>query len=78
VAAILEGLADRIRPGAAASVNDVDGSLAALRESIAAEVVALAEAPGYAGTVALYRELEAAVSRVASGDGLPAPAEDRD
>ena len=78
VAEILEGLADRIRPGAAASVNDVDGSLAALRESISAQVVAIAETPGYAGTVALYRELEAAVSRVASGDGLPAPAENRD
>jgi len=69
VAAILEGLA-------VPSANDADGSLAALRQSIAAQVVAIEEAPGSAGTVALYRELEAAVSRVASGDGLPAPAED--
>src|SRR3989475_7142454 len=74
VAAILEGLADRVRHGGARPAIDVDASLAALERSIAAEVGAVGEDTTYGGALALYRELAVAVNRVASSDILLIPA----
>jgi hypothetical protein len=70
VAAILEGFADRVRPGGMVPASDVTGSLAVLERAIAAQVDAVGEAPPDAGALALYRELAVAVSRVASSDIL--------
>jgi multidrug resistance protein MdtO len=64
VAVILDGIADRIRRGGAAPVIDVDGSGPALEQSVGAD----ADAPRAtipAGSLPLYRELAAAVNRVA-------------
>jgi len=66
VAAILEGLADRVRHGGARPAIDVDASLAAFERSIAAELGAVGEDTAYAGPFVLYRELAVAVNRVAS------------
>jgi hypothetical protein len=64
VAVILDGVADRIRRGGAAPVIDVDGSGPALEQSFGPD----ADAPRAAipaGSLRLYRELAAAVNRVA-------------
>jgi hypothetical protein len=63
VAVILDGIADRIRRGAA-SVIDVDGRGSALEQSVGTD----ADAPRVAvpaGSPPLYRELAAAVNRLA-------------
>jgi multidrug resistance protein MdtO len=66
VAAILEGVADRVRIDAVAPTIDLDRSLGDLDRSLAA---AQADASStYAGALALYRELVVAVNRVAAGD----------
>ena len=69
VAAILEGLAERVRPGETTAAIDVNGSLAALERSIAAQVDAIGGDVTYAGTFELYRELAVAVNRAASSEG---------
>jgi len=69
VAAILEGLAERVRPGETTAAIDVNGSLAALEWSIAAQVDAIGGDVTYAGTFELYRELAVAVNRAASSEG---------
>ena len=74
VAAILEGLADGVGDGGAARAKDVDGSLAALEGSIAAQVDAVREDARYAPTTALYRELGVAVNRVVSAYSRSLPA----
>ena len=74
VAAILDSLADRIRPGGTAAGNDLNGALAAFDASIAAQVDALGDDVSHAGTLALYRELAVAVHRAVS----PAPRSDRE
>jgi multidrug resistance protein MdtO len=66
VATILERLADGVRDDGAARAIDVDGSLAALEGSIAAQVDAVREDGRYAPTTALYGELSVAVNRVVS------------
>jgi Fusaric acid resistance protein family len=66
VAAILEGIGDRVRRGGAGPAIDVDGSLAAFERSIAAHVDAVGEDATYAGPLVLYRELAVAVNRTAS------------
>ena len=66
VATILEGLADGVRDGAAARAIDVEGPLAALEGSIAAQVDAVREDGRYAPTTTLYGELSVAVNRVVS------------
>ena len=71
VAAILEMLTHRVQPDGAAPATDLTSSLAAFGSSIAAQVDALGEDATHAGTLALYRELAAAVNRVASSDRLP-------
>ncbi len=68
VAAILEGLADRVRQGGTAAATDVTGSLAALELSIAAQVKPIGEDTTHAGALVLYRELAVAVNRLVSGD----------
>jgi len=68
VAAILEGLADRVRQGATAPATDVTGSLAAWELSIAAQVKAIGGDATQAGALVLYRELAVAVNRLASDD----------
>jgi len=68
VATILEGLANRVRPGGAPPAIDVDGPLAALEPSIGIPVDATGEDVTYAGALALYRELAVGVNRVASSD----------
>jgi multidrug resistance protein MdtO len=66
VAAILEGVADRVRIDAVAPTIDLDRSLGDLDRSLAA---AQADASStYAGALALYRELAVTVNRVAAGD----------
>src|SRR3989442_1788627 len=74
VAALLAGLADRVRQGGAGAAIDVDGSLAAFERSIAAHADAVGEDATYTGALALYRELAAAVNRVASSDMRLIPA----
>jgi multidrug resistance protein MdtO len=64
VAAILEALASGVRDGAAARAIDVEGPLAALERSIAAQVDAVRDDGRYAPTTALYGELSVAVNRV--------------
>jgi multidrug resistance protein MdtO len=64
VAVILDGIADRIRRGGAAPVIDVDGSGPALEQSVGADVDA-PRAAIPAGSPPLYRELAAAVNRLA-------------
>jgi multidrug resistance protein MdtO len=64
VAVILDGVADRIRPSGAAPVIDVDGSGPALEPSFGSDADALGAAIP-AGSLRLYRELAAAVNRVA-------------
>ena len=64
VAVTLDGVADRIRRGGAAPVIDVDGSGPALEQSFGPD----ADAPRAAmpaGSLRLYRELAAAVNRLA-------------
>jgi multidrug resistance protein MdtO len=68
VAAILEGLADRVRQGGTAAATDVTGSLAAWELSIAAQVKAIGEDATQAGALVLYRELAVAANRLASSD----------
>jgi len=70
VAAILEGLADRVRQGGAEAAVDLDGSRAALERSIAAQIAAVGENATYFGMLALYHELSIAVNQVASNDTL--------
>jgi multidrug resistance protein MdtO len=66
VAAILEGVADRVRIDAVAPTIDLDRSLGDLDRSLAA---AQADASStYAGALAVYRELVVTVNRVAAGD----------
>lgn len=65
VATILEGVADHVRSDAEVPPIDLDRSLADLDRSLAAQADASAT---YAGSLALYRQLGAAVNRVASGD----------
>ena len=77
VAAILDGLADRIRPGGTAPPPELDGALAAFESSRAAQIDAIGEDVMRAGTLALYHELAVAVHRVASSDRRPVPTEDR-
>ena len=85
VAAILDRLAERLQPGGVGPATDADASLAALERSIAAQVDAFGEAATHAGALDLYRELAAAVNRVASSDmvghdapiSVPTEAEDR-
>jgi hypothetical protein len=66
VAAILEGVADRVRIDAVAPTIDLDRSLGDLDRSLAAAQAAASST--YAGAPALYRELVVAVNRVAAGD----------
>ncbi len=77
VATILDGLADRIRPGGTVRETDLNGALAAFESSIAAQGDAIGEDVTHAGTLALYRELAVAVRRVASSDRRSVSAEDR-
>jgi multidrug resistance protein MdtO len=70
VAAILEGLANRLGSGAAEPAIDADGAVAALERSIAAQVDTVGQNAIYAGAMGLYRELAVAVSRLASSDIL--------
>jgi len=65
VAAILDGVADRVRSDAEAPAIDLDRPLADLDRSLAAQADASST---YAGALALYRELVVAVNRVAAGD----------
>ena len=66
VAAILDGVAARVRNDGAAPVIDVDRALAALERSLAAQANASGDGATYAGALSLYRELAVAVTRVAS------------
>ena len=68
VAAILDGVAARVRNDGAAPVIDVDRALAALERSLAAQANASGDGATYAGALSLYRELAVAVTRVASDD----------
>jgi len=68
VAAILDGVAARVRNDPAAPVIDVDRALAALERSLAAQANASGDGATYAGALSLYRELAVAVTRVASDD----------
>ena len=68
VAAILDGVAARVRNDGAAPMIDVDGALAALERSLAAQANASGDGATYAGALSLYRELAVAVTRVASDD----------
>jgi multidrug resistance protein MdtO len=85
VAATLDRLAERLRPGGVGPATDADASLAALERSIAAQIDAFGEDATHAGALDLYRELAAAVNRVASSDmvdhdapiSVPTEAEDR-
>jgi multidrug resistance protein MdtO len=77
VATILDGLADRIRPGGTVRETDLNGALAAFESSIAAQGDAIGEDVTHAGTLALYRELAVAVRRLASSDRRSVSAEDR-
>jgi multidrug resistance protein MdtO len=61
VAEILDGLADRARPADAMPAIDLDGSVAALAQSIDADADADTTR---AGLLALYRQLAAAVNRL--------------
>ena len=73
-AAILERLADRVRPGGAESAIDVDGLLAAFGRSIAVQVAAVGDDATNAGVRLLYRELAVAVNRAAASDTPLLPA----
>ncbi len=64
VAAILDGLADRARPGDAMPAIDLDGSVAGLEQSIAVDTDAVPHDTPHAGILALYRQLAAAVNRL--------------
>src|SRR2546428_350033 len=66
VAAILDGVAARVRNDGAAPVVEVDRALAALERSLAAQAHASGDGATYAGALSLYRELAVAVTRVAS------------
>ena len=68
VAAILDGVAARVRNDGAAPMIDVDRALAALERSLAAQANASGDGATYAGALSLYRELAVAVTRVASDD----------
>ena len=70
-ATILEALADRIEQGGVASARQVSGLLAAFERSITVYVAAAGET--CAGALGLYRELAAAVNRLASSGGRSLP-----
>jgi len=71
VAAILDGVAARVRNDGAAPAIDGDRALAALERSLAAQADASGGDATYAGARALYRELAVAVTRVASDERRP-------
>jgi multidrug resistance protein MdtO len=85
VAATLERLAEHVQPGEARPATDVDAALAAFERSIAAQIDAFGEDSTHGGALELYRELAAAVNRLASSDmvghdapiSVPTEAEDR-
>src|SRR5262249_26026381 len=66
-AAILEGLADRVRRGGPTPATDRDGSLAAFDRSIAAQAAAVGQDAARAGTLWLDSEVAVAVHRVVAG-----------
>src|SRR5438876_680911 len=61
VAAILDGVAARVRNDGAAPMIDVDRARAALERSLAAQANASGDGATYAGALSLYRELAVAV-----------------
>jgi len=71
VAAILDGVAARVRNDGAAPAIDGDRALAALERCLAAQADASGGDTTYAGARALYRELAVAVTRVASDERRP-------
>src|SRR5262249_55575827 len=68
VATILQGLAEGVQPRGVPPVVDINGSLAALEQSIAGQVEATGKDVTSTGALALYRELAVAVNLVASRD----------
>ena len=73
-AAILEGVADRVRRSGETSTADLDGSVAIFDQSIAAQVGATEGDTTYAGAFALYRELAVTLNRLTSSERAIRPA----
>jgi multidrug resistance protein MdtO len=74
VAAVLDRLADRVRPGGAVPAIDLDDAVAPLDQSIAACLDAGGTDATPSGIAALYRELGAAVRRLAASAMVALPA----
>ena len=73
-AAILEGVADRVRRSGETSTADLNGSVEIFDQSIAAQVGATEGDTTYAGAFALYRELAVTLNRLTSSERAIRPA----